>query len=387
MPQIKTSQQFLNEKFTTLEAAVCVTAGLDRVEQYFDDKTLEAAHKQYMHGVGFRDVLHICAQENGYSSYATQDIGPLYDYAFGVKGIKAAGFSSISLPGILSNIANKFLNEGFMNVDSSWRDISSRRAVPDFKQSSSYSLTGDLTYELVGPAGELKSGSLGELAYTNQILSYGRLLTISRRDLVNDDLGALTQAAMRLGRGAGLALAKVFWTAYLANVSTMFASGNANVLTGGGSALSITSLGSAQSLFRKQTGPDGEPLAVVPKILLTPPELEIAADALVHQTSINTGGASTEAQVSSTATAKYRPVTSSYLSNSNYTGYSTTAWYLLADPKDMPTVEVAFLNGRDSPTIERAQADSSVLGINMRAYHDFGIGMLEPRGGVRAAGA
>ncbi|MBU0639071.1 MAG: hypothetical protein KKB50_09420, partial [Planctomycetes bacterium] len=66
-------------------------------------------------------------------------------------------------------------------------------------------------------------------------------------------------------------------------------------------------------------------------------------------------------------------------------------------PTDLPVIEVAFLNGQESPTIETADADFNVLGIQMRGYHDFGVALQEPsvgrvqmvpftwgRGGVRA---
>ena len=77
---------------------------------------------------------------------------------------------------------------------------------------------------------------------------------------------------------------------------------------------------------------------------------------------------------------------SSYLSNAQYTGNSGKAWYLLADPNDMPVIEVAFLNGQQMPTVESADADFNTLGIQMRGYHDFGVAKQEPRGGVKMKG-
>ena len=46
----------------------------------------------------------------------------------------------------------------------------------------------------------------------------------------------------------------------------------------------------------------------------------------------------------------------------------------------------AFLNGNESPTIETADADFSVLGIQMRGFHDFGVSLQDPRGGVKSNG-
>jgi hypothetical protein len=77
---------------------------------------------------------------------------------------------------------------------------------------------------------------------------------------------------------------------------------------------------------------------------------------------------------------------SRYLANTHYTGASAKAWYLLADPNDLPVIEVAFLNGQEAPTIETAEADFNVLGIQMRGFHDFGCSLQDPKGGVRSKG-
>jgi hypothetical protein len=83
---------------------------------------------------------------------------------------------------------------------------------------------------------------------------------------------------------------------------------------------------------------------------------------------------------------KFRVEVSRYLANTKYTGNSAKAWYLLADPTDLPVIEIAFLNGQEAPTIETAQADFNVLGIQMRGYHDFGAALQDPRAAVKVKG-
>ncbi|HPD31737.1 MAG TPA: hypothetical protein PLL20_17230, partial [Phycisphaerae bacterium] len=67
-------------------------------------------------------------------------------------------------------------------------------------------------------------------------------------------------------------------------------------------------------------------------------------------------------------------------------GTSAKAWYLLADPDDLPVIEVAFLNGQQTPTVERADADFNVLGIQFRGYFDFGVALQDYRAGVKMKG-
>lgn len=66
-------------------------------------------------------------------------------------------------------------------------------------------------------------------------------------------------------------------------------------------------------------------------------------------------------------------VCSAYLSNAKITGNSAKAWYLLANPSDIPAIEICYLNGNRTPIIESAQADFENLGIKFRGYWDFGV--------------
>jgi phage major head subunit gpT-like protein len=370
---------------SVIEAALCFAGGLDTetLEANFSEQTLDAANRQYRHGLGLCETLLIFAQANGYRGYGRSDLKGLLQFAF--ADVQAAGLSTMSLPGILSNVANKFLRAGFDAVESTWRDIAAIRSVRDFKQVSSYSLTGGFVYEEIPPGGELKHATVGETAYTNQAKTYGRMFGIDRRDLINDDLDALTAVPRRLGRGGALKLNEVFWSTFLDN-ATFFTASNNNYAEGADTALGIDALTQAETMFLDQTDPDGHPLAVAPVILLVPNALYVPATQIMNSTELRDPGSSKKTPVANPHAGKFRPVRSSYLSNPKYTGNSTKAWYLLADPNDMPVIEVAFLNGQQQPTVESADADFNNLGIQMRGYHDFGCALQEPRGGVRMKG-
>lgn len=378
-----------------VEAAVCMAGGLDNLEKSFDEQTLNAAYDNFRDGLGLRDLIAMAARENGYTSPTNTDVKGLLEAAFSTPSwggrIQASGFSTLSLPGILSNTANKFLRLGFMAVEDGWRSISAVRAVRDFKQITTYSLTGGFEYEKVGASGELKHATVGELTYTNQAETYGKMFAITRRDIINDDLGALTQIPQRIGRGAALKINDVFWTEFMDN-STFFTSGRGNYFEGAtvgtnDSRLGIEGLTRGETLFFNQTDPDGKPLGIMPQILLVPNALNATASQLMNSTEVRDTTANTLIGVSNPHAGKFTIVRSSYLSNSSYTGNSTTAWYLIANPAEMTVIEVVFLNGRDTPIVESADADFNTLGVQMRGYHDFGVAKMEYRGGVKAKGA
>lgn len=366
-----------------LEAACMLTAKLARVEELYDDKTLEAASKRFRGGIGLQELLLEAAWANGYTGRNFRDSRSVLRFAFGHN--LQAGFSTVDIGGILSNVANKFLLDGFFSVERTWRNICAVRNVSDFKTVTSYRLIGKDQYEKVAPGGELKHGTLGEQSYANKADTYGLLLSIDRRDLINDDLGAITTVPRKLGRGSGLKINDIFWATFMNNAA-FFAAGNSNYISGVDTVLNIDGLTKAEVTFMNQVDADGKPIGIMPVIVLVPTSLSAMGTMLYKSLEIRDTTASTKYPVANPHAGKFRVEVSRYLSNAQYTGYSDKAWYLLADPNDLPVIEVAFLNGQESPTIETAEADFNVLGIQMRGYHDFGVALQEPRGGVKAKG-
>jgi len=366
-----------------LEAACMLTAGLTDVEKLHDEKTLEAASKRYRGGIGLQELLLEAAWANGYTGRNFRDSRSVLRYAFR-PDIQAA-FSTIDIGGILSNVANKFLLEGFFSVERTWRNICAVRNVSDFKTVTSYRLIGKDQYEIVAPGGELKHGTLGEESYTNKADTYGLLLSVDRRDIINDDLGAITTVPRKLGRGSGLKINDVFWTVFLDN-SAFFKTANSNYIEGAATALSIDGLTAAEVTFADQVDSDGKPIGIQPAVILVPTALSAIGTMLYKSLEIRDTTASTKYPIANPHQNKFRAEVSRYLSNSSYTGNSAAAWYLLADPQDLPVIEVAFLNGQESPTIETAEADFNVLGVQMRGYHDFGVALQDPKGGVKSKG-
>ena len=232
----------------------------------------------------------------------------------------------------------------------------------------------------------MKHGTLGNEIYTNKADTYGLMLSVDRRDIVNDDLGAITTVPRKLGRGSGLKINDVFWTVFLNN-SAFFTVGNKNYLAGADTVLGIDGLTKAEVAFMDQVDSDGKPIGVMPSIMLVPTALSAIATQLNKSLEIRDTTASNKYPIANPHQGKFRAEVSRYLGNARYAGSSVKSWYLLSDPADLPLIEVAFLNGQESPTIETAEADFNVLGIQMRGYHDFGMALQDPRAGVKSVGA
>jgi hypothetical protein len=374
----------------------------------YSDQVQQSAHTLFKGRIGLQELLVCGARTNGYTGPAAlRDDGDIESVLRASNWarnttIEAEGASNTSLANVLANVMNKFLLQGYLFVEQAWRQIAAVRPVKDFKPTKSVNLYGDFIYEKVGSSGELKNATLSDQAFANQADQYGRIITLDRKQIMNDDLGALTTVPTLLGRGAGLRLNQLFWSAFntpsAADNGQAFwnaaahAASNAlpNLLTGAGSALSSASLQAAVTAFNKQTDPAGYPLGIEPEILLYPSELDVTARELMNSQFLVYGGASAAKQPNTNIWAgRFTPVMSRYLSNPSIPGFSATGWYLLGNPALAPVVEVAFVNGVDVPTVQTAGPDFQFdrLGISARGVFDCGVNNQNFRGGVKSAGA
>jgi len=218
------------------------------------------------------------------------------------------------------------------------------------------------------------------------------MAAVTRKDIINDDLGAFDDMRNRIGRGGAQQLNRVFWTAFMNNAS-FFTSGRGNFISGSTTNLGTDGVGLQLALtaFRKLKSPvtDGgkrvasNTVGGRPEILLVPPELEHVADKLYVGTNLSIGSAAGE---ENTHRNKYRPVICPWLSDADFAGNSTTAWHLLRNPRVMPAVVVSFLNGNETPTVESAEADFNTLGVQFRGYFDFGCDLAEYLCGIKSKG-
>jgi hypothetical protein len=374
----------------------------------YPDQVQQAAHTTFKGRIGLQQLLTTIAAANGYrGSEVIRDDGDLASTAHYCM-IRADGASTSSLANVLANVLNKNMLQGYLWVDGAWKEVSSIGSVKDFKPTKNINLFGDFEFQDLGASGELKNASIQDQAFSNQASTSGRILTIPRTHIINDDLGALTTVPMLMGRGAGLKLNKAFWTKYMnpgkddggstdfyATTHTITgAVGNANYQSGAGTVLSSTSLNAATVLFDNQVDPQGNPLGIDPEILLYPPNLDNTARELMNSEYIiaTALGSTSSADVRPSKNiwqGRYRPVKARYLNKSAFTGNSTTAWYLLANPAVCPVIEVVFLNGQQTPTVQTAGPDFqfNMLGITVRAFFDIGVEKQNFRGGVKSAGA
>jgi hypothetical protein len=313
--------------------------------------------------------------------------------SFDDDSIRAA-FSTVSLPGILSNTANKKLLQAFTAQPIIATRLCSTGDLNDFKESERFRMTdvGDLLP--LGPDGEIKDGGLTEEKAGNKLETYAKAFCLTRQMIINDDLGAFMKVPTAMGTRAARLIDQLFFKRLLANPTQgdgndLFSAAHKNLLTSATSALSADSLQAALKLFMDQTDADGQPISIEAKYLLVPTALKFKALELTRGTTFIAAGSTDVLRpaVNVLTDEKLEVVSSPYLSNTTYAGNSETAWYLFGDPAQTDTFEIGYLRGRRTPTIEKGDTNYTTLGMWWRVFFDVGIREQGHRGMTKANGA
>ena len=337
-----------------------------------DTKAADIADRKFHGQMGLKQLYTECAHAGGWNGYLNN--GNLGEAVSAIK----ASFSTVNLPGILSNAINKRIKAGWDYAEDSWRKIADITSVSDYKQFSTYVLNSKGDYEEVANGGTIPTGELAETGYSNQLKRYGLMFSIDEMDIINDDLNAINQRAFQFGRKASLKLNKVFWTLFQADTD-FFKAANNNVVASAG-ALSADSLAKLVKAFRKQTDVNGDILGYEPRILLVPAALEVEAQKLYDDAEIRDTTASKQYLTGNPWRGKFTPVASAYLT-------SDDDYYLLADPTIAATMQVAFLNGQQAPVVESNPTNFDTFGISYRGKFSFGVAFMDTKAGIKGVKA
>ncbi len=299
------------------------------------------------------------------------------------RGVQTSGLSSASVieralstsdfPLILGDTVGRTLRDGYRTAPAPVRQLGRQTTNRDFRNKHRLQLSEAPTLEKVLEDGEFKYGGLAEAKESYKLDTFGRIISITRQALVNDDLGAFSDLARRFGRAAAAFEAKflVDLITSAAGLGPTLSDGKALFHTDHGNkgtvALDGTSaLSTARLAMRKQKGLVAEPIAVTPKFLLVPPELETMAETLVAQI---TPATVDEVNV---FTSKLTVLVEPRLTD-------TGRWYVVADPAEVDGLEFAYLEGEPGPQIE-TQAGFDVDGVKVKVRLDFGAGFVDWRG-------
>jgi hypothetical protein len=247
--------------------------------------------------------------------------------------------------------------------------------------------------DIVPENGEYGEAPVGDGKESYRVEKYGNIFSISMEAIFNDDLNAISRIPAQQGAAMRRKINKVVYAVLTANaamadgVALFHASSHGANLDA--TALSIAALNTGWLIMATQTGlTSGVVLNLQPRYLIVPPSLAATALQLV-------GSLADPSNVKASTEDANRPNYNSGVLNiygpngsrmltpvvdaSLSTSESATAWYLAAEPNQIDTVEVSFLQGEETPYLDREEG-FNVDSVRYKIRQTFGAKAVDYRG-------
>lgn len=334
------------------------------------DAFFDPAHKDHAHARSFRE----CYVEMTGDRHISGE----------VEGIDTARYAEALAGAQLSNVLGAALRRRMLadyrmqsQLDA-WRRIANVVNVSDFRtnERTRWGGYGDL------PA-VAQSGSYDPLASptdekaTYAITKRGGTESITLEMIRNDDVGVIRQVPTKLSRAAKRTLSKFVFDFIRTNPViydgvALFHATHGNL---GAAALGAASVAAGRlAMLQQQEAGSNEPLSIGPRDLLVPFQLEEAAVDLFRR--------NTEQDKTFLQSLSLNVIPVWYWTDAN-------DWALAADPADIPSIEIGFLDGNEDPQI--FVQDNPTVGsmftndqLTWKIRHPYGGAVTDFRGLYKA---
>jgi hypothetical protein len=297
--------------------------------------------------------------------------------------------STSDFPILLENAMDKVLQNAYTTQSDRWSRFCAVGSVSDFRAHPRYRLGSFGNLDSLNELGEYKNKSIpdGEKSSVS-IDTKGNIINLSRKMIIDDDLGAFLGLAAMLGRAARRTIEADVFALLAENAglgptmsdnNPLFhnrGTGKNNISTG--AALSMTAIDADRVLMAGQKDVSGNDyLDLRPSILLVPTSLL----GLARQ--VNEAEYDDESNKQQRRPNVSRGLFRDIVDTPRLSG---TRRYAFADPSEAPVIEVSFLDGNQEPFLDR-QDGFTVDGVQLKVRHDYGVGAIDYRGAVTNAGA
>jgi phage head maturation protease len=332
-------------------------------------------------GMTLEHIARACLTRSGVAHANIYDRKRLFDLALTAR----AGAATSDFAVLFENVMYKSMRAAYAVQQDTWRRFCGTDTVQDFKESHRF-LNGSFgTLPVVGENAEYQNIAVpdgSKLSISTE--TRGGIIGLSRQAMINDDMGALLDVAVRFGRTAGRSIEKAVYDLLalnsglgpdLADTDPFFDNAaRGNVSTG--AALSVAALDADRLQMRQQIDADqNDYLDLMPSILLVSPSLESAAKILNESSYDHT---------SSAASDKPNVVKGMFADIVSSPRLSGTRRYLFTASKE--ALKVVFLEGSgEGPTME-SQDGFRVDGTEWKARIDFKVNTFDPKHALTNAG-
>lgn len=292
-----------------------------------------------------------------------------------------AAIGTSDFPLLVSNAMSKVALDSYKAAESPLKAMARQRTLPNFKESTSIRLGEMGRLEEMTEHGEFTHTSRAESGEKMRLKTFGRAINVSRKLLIDDDLNMLGDMTAAMGAAAAQTEAEELVATFTGNPdmtdgNPVFHVSRGNLAASGlalGSAGDISAIDEARKSMRVVKGLDGKTvIGVQPKYLIVGPESETAAEQILAAIY-----AATKDDVNAFS-GKLQLVVEPRISGPE--------WFLMADPSRVPALQYAYLSATQGVQIQRQEAWTT-LGLQYRAFLDFGTGWVDWRGAYFNPGA
>ena len=282
--------------------------------------------------------------------------------------------STSDFPLLFEGVIHKMLRAQYEFAPEFWDKIARQTSVDDFRAKGLYSAGLVNGMKKIAEGAEIKYTTLKESRETIRVESFAEGIRFTRQAFVNDDLGVFSIIPSAFVRHWDTTRGNLVWGLLTDNVKmsdnkTLFHAEHTNLI---GGALNETNLAAAKTALSKQKDAAGELIRVLPRYLVVPPELEMAAKKLVTAT---TPAKSEDVNVFA---GDFDVIAEPRLTD-------PTAWYLMGDPYAIDGLYYAYLEGNEALRVDSSE-EFKTDSMDYAVRGDFGAAAIDHRAIVKSTG-
>ncbi|HHD7095357.1 TPA: ClpP-like prohead protease/major capsid protein fusion protein [Escherichia coli] len=316
------------------------------------------------------------------------------------RGITVSGFinrsqvvnaafthSSSDFSHILAGGAEKSVLKGWQDSGETFQKWTRTGSLSNFHEAKRVGLNGFSKLDKVPEGAEYKYITTSDKGVPIALATYGNIFSVTRQAIINDDLTQLTTIPMAMGRAAARTVGNLVYLLLTSNGKftdgkALFHADHKNLIA---KDMDMEGLNEARKLMRLQEDANGDSLNITPAFVLVPAALESAAHrAILSSSSLfpvdGVGTINQNPGIINVVKDMAEVIVEPRLDKAN-----NKEWYVAA-AKGMDTIEVAYLDGIDTPYLEE-QEGFTVDGVAWKVRIDAGVAALDYRGLLKSNGA
>lgn len=321
---------------------------LVRVGSHTDKQVISNIRQNEFFGLSMVDIARECLQRNNLYKRGMNKM-QIVGEALSMRAL----FGVADFPDLLANTANASIQKAYEETPETWRQWASVGNLSDFKLTDRPNLSAFDDLPIVADKADYTEGSFSDLKESMQLATYGKLFRLTRQAIINDNLDGLGRIPASMARAAARTIGTLVYNVLINNALmnqdsvAVFASAHNN--DNDDPLLGVTNAQIEAGILAMalQTDPSGNAtLGMFPSFLIVPTSYASNARTVMA--------------------AEYEPGTApgnlqpnphrglmQVVSEHRLEAETDKPWFMVADKNVSETVEVAFLDGQDSPTLEQ----------------------------------